>query len=65
VAFANEKEANTTGASGGGQVVASSINMLLDPGESAYADALVMLMKSTLMHFCRGQAIISYAYSAK
>ncbi len=41
-AFADEKEANTTDASGGGQVVVSPINILLDLGESGYADALVL-----------------------
>jgi hypothetical protein len=42
VVFVNETRANTTTSSGGGQVVVSPINILLDLGESAYADALVL-----------------------
>ncbi len=42
VIFANETEADTTTASGGNQIVVSPINILLDLGESAYADALVL-----------------------
>ncbi len=42
VVFANEAKADTTATSGGNQIVVSPINILLDLGESAYADALVL-----------------------
>lgn len=42
VVFANESESLTTASSGGSQIVISPINILLDLGESAYADALVL-----------------------
>ena len=41
-AFADEKEANTTDASGGGQVVVSPINILLDVSEVVFVDILVL-----------------------
>ncbi len=42
VVFANEAEADPTATSGGNQIVVSPINILLDLGESAYANALVL-----------------------
>ena len=42
VVFADEAEVNTTAASGGNQIIVSPSNILLDLGESAYANALVL-----------------------
>lgn len=42
VVFADETEPNTTEASGGDQIIVSPMNMLLDLGESGYADVLVL-----------------------
>ena len=42
VVFADETGVDTTAASGGNQILVSPLNMLLDPGESGYADALVI-----------------------
>ncbi len=40
--LADKVEVNTTNASGENQIIVSPINILLDLGESAYADALVL-----------------------
>ena len=40
--FANETKADTTTSSGKNQIIASPINVLLDLGESGYANALVL-----------------------
>ncbi len=42
VVLADKAEVNTTNASGANQIIVSPINILLDLGESAYADALVL-----------------------
>ena len=42
VVLADKAEVNTTNASGENQIIVSPINILLDLGESAYADALVL-----------------------
>ena len=42
VVLADKVEVNTTNASGENQIIVSPINILLDLGESAYADALVL-----------------------
>ncbi len=40
--FADDADINTTVASGGNQIIASPVNMLLDIGESAFVNALVL-----------------------
>ncbi len=40
VALADEAEVNTTNVSGGNQIIVSPMNILLDLGESGYANAL-------------------------
>ncbi len=40
--FADETGVDTTAASGGNQIIVSPMNMLLDLGESGYADVLVL-----------------------
>ena len=42
VVLADEAEVNTTNASGGNQIIVSPMNVLLDLGESGYANALVL-----------------------
>ena len=42
VASADETGVDTTAASGGNQIIVSPLNILLDLGESGYADALVL-----------------------
>lgn len=42
VIFVNEAKADTTASSGGNQIIVSPINILLDLGESGYANALVL-----------------------
>ncbi len=42
VPFADETDINTTVASGGNQIIVSPLNMLIDIGETAFGNALVM-----------------------
>ncbi len=42
IVLADEAEVNTTNASGGNQIIVSPMNVLLDLGESGYANALVL-----------------------
>jgi hypothetical protein len=42
VVFANEEKTDSTASSGGNQIIVSPINILLDLGESGYANALVL-----------------------
>jgi hypothetical protein len=42
VVFTNETKADTTASSGGNQIIVSPINILLDLGESGYANVLIL-----------------------
>ncbi len=55
--FANESESFTTASSGGNQTIASPTNVLLDLGESAYADALVLDKDGNPVEGCEIQVI--------